>query len=292
MEKVHAPCTVTTGTWSDKGEFSSVLDQHVSYEQWRQFDPDFTVFTNVKLLVGLAEETYTEIQSVLQKNIPYGATVASVYKKRVMKQQTPTVLRVSQPGAPSSAPVQAQPQIQVPVSSPQCICSGAPYQNEIMGVAQTLVVIQGIPYPLAVQRAKKQIYEAKGLNDDGTPKVVAVQPPPVLAPEQSPANAPTAAPSPGVVPGSSPQDDYYEYVDMADVEVTKTIGPFMRDAQFDVMIFNMLTKEGILHRNKSDKHYTVSFDVTKPPYHPKLLRETTREELKPGMRDMWSTTKM
>lgn len=273
MEKVHAPCMVTTGTWNDKGAFSSVLDKYVSYEQWRQFDPDFTVFTNVKLLVNLAETTYTEIQSVLQKNIPYGATVASVYKKRVLKQQAPTVLRVSQPGGAA-----VQPQAQCTNDG---YCRGAPYQNEIAGLAQTLIVIRGIPYAYAMEQAKKQIYKEKGLNEDGTPNIVTVQPP-----------APTPTCAAPAVPGTgtAAQDDYYEYVEMADVEITKTIGPFMRDAQFDVMIFNMLTKEGILHRNKSDKHYTVSFDVTKP-HHPKLIRETTREELRPGMRDMWSTTK-
>jgi hypothetical protein len=127
-------------------------------------------------------------------------------------------------------------------------------QQEINARMQLYLIAQRLPYQVALDYATSDIRK----------KYANVTP------------VATAATAASVIPSVPIYDD----VDYVDVKVSKIIGPFNKGAGFDVMLFNILTNEGILHRNASDKYYTIVFPtpINQKTAIPKLIRECSKQK--------------
>ncbi|MDD5753165.1 MAG: hypothetical protein PHN45_00225 [Methylococcales bacterium] len=123
-------------------------------------------------------------------------------------------------------------------------------QQEINVRMQLYLIAQRLPYQMALEYATSDIRKKYATN--------ATQ---------------TTTPTASVIP-------IYDDIDYVDVQVSKIIGPFNRGANFDIMLFNVLTNEGILHRNTSDKYYTIVFPTVdkQTVAIPKLMRECTKQK--------------
>lgn len=247
-DKVFTSCTLSSGTFQNKTQCSALIDPFVSYTEWEQYDADFTIFKNVRLSVSLDEVTYTERLSVPATEIPHGSNVISKYK-RTVNNATPTASNATKENGNRNA---TGPETdQIPKFD----------QTEINATARNLVLTRGIPYdkafPMAIDILKQR----------------AANQPPTTTQKSTTTVSPTTTPITSQGNDGAPKT---VEVEMADVDVTRTVGPFLSSARFDHMMFNMLTKEGIFHRKNSGKYYTVSFDISAGRRKPVILRECAK----------------
>jgi hypothetical protein len=253
-ERAYVPCTFSTGDATNKPECSKFIDAYVSYSGWEHCDADFTKFKDVFILCSLEEATFTETLSCLRKDMPNGSTIISSYKRKVLRQQQTTQQPMEAPAIVKQQPTPAMSEQQ--------------QKQELGGLIQLLMISQHMTYEAALASAMAEMQKRK----NGTRAANNAQ-------TTVTTSSTTASPAATVPSSSQQQQPQWDVVDMVDVEITKTIGPFNKGARFDVMLFDILTKEGIFHRNNSDKYYTVSFNRGKNNTDrvPRLVRECTKQ---------------
>ena len=260
-ERAYVPCTFSTGDATNKPECSKFIDAYVSYSGWEHCDADFTKFKDVFILCSLEEATYTESVSCPRNDMPNGSTVVSSYKRKVLRQQ--------QQQQQQPATTTPQHAATVPAAKPTLATTEQQQKQELGGLIQLLMISQHMSYEAALSSAMAEMQKRKN----------APQPPTQSANATPTTVTTTSVPVTSSSPASSSQQPQWDIIDMVDVEVTKTLGPFNKGARFDVMLFDILTKEGIFHRNNSDKYYTVSFNRGKlnADKVPRLVRECTKQ---------------
>jgi hypothetical protein len=284
-EKVYQPCTLSSGTCSNKTESCTFIDPYVSYTEWEHYDADFTSFKNAILLCSMEETTFTEILSVPEKEVPNGAIVLAKYKKRVMREVTKMTIQTNTPMttiSDTSSATQTPSPSSTPVADAAVNVNNQPTvdwlrsrQAEINGLAQLYMISQNMQYELAMKYATEEVKRKHGFNAISFSQLIrpSIQQTTVVSTS-------SGSSIPAHVTSFKAAPPEYEDVTFVDAEVSKTVGPINRTAKFDIMIFNILTKEGIFHRNNSDKYYTVSFNAGKNGELkvPRLLRECTKQK--------------
>jgi hypothetical protein len=245
--KVFAECTMMQGTSQQKPASAKHVDKCVTYDRWEMFDDDFTLFYNVVLGSHVNEKVFTEAVVVLAGEVPNGAVVLSEFKSA-----TP-------PAALNAKMVEA-------AKPPKQADGGAVY-----ALAQQMVKVHGVSFPEAMRLAKiaedAKLLSRPCTNADAGTAVGAASASP--SKEASPPAAAIAR----------------SMVDYVECNVSRVMGPFDRGAKFDIMAFNGLTKEGVVHRNNSERYYVLSFDERGGEV-PRLVRDFTKQKIPPCFRNI------
>ena len=262
-EKAFVPCTLRQGTASTKPLSGRYVDQYVTYDRWEMFDDDFTLFYNVLMNNPVDEHSYTDTVVVKADDVPNGATIISTFTSKT----PPAALSGS--GAGDGAHEQPP----------------KPSAEELYGVARSIVMVQGVPFPEAMKMAQAS-WAKQAASAPATPPTATTTATTTATANTGGNNdtAPNHALSGDeVTNGPIAEKPEVKYAECA---VSRTIGPFNKGAKFDIMAFSSLTKEGVVHRNHSEKYYVLAFGSDGRQKVPRLVRDFTKQHKPPCFKNV------
>lgn len=252
-DKVFTACPIRQGTAQQKPSSGKLVDQYITYDRWEMFDDDFTLFYNVLLNDAVDDFIYTDTIVVRTDEVPHGATILSSFKS-------------------STPPAALNPKIVESVQQPQ-----QPTPEAVYAAAKSIIMVQNVSFPEAMRLAQARLSAGSATSYGAPGHVVPAAPPIVVV-----AAVATAIEATSGACDTQPRPE----VQYTECNVTRTIGPFNKGTKFDIMAFSSLTREGVVHRNNSEKYYVLAFHTDGSQKIPRLTRDFTKQRIPPCFRNI------
>ena len=244
-EKVYTPYCTTQGKKDDYHASQKYVCQYIDYKGWEEYDEDSTLYYNVTMKEYIDEIMCSENIIVLKNQIPGGATFVRNVSEEQYRQWLKNV---------------GDEQLRQWINQNKTQMSVLPLPQDD---ATTIEIVKIMTQRCIDFDTAKMIYNQTSHNNPG-PSVSSLS------------SSLSSNPPSQQCYLSEKELESTAAKDYVEVSVSKIVGPITIGATFDFMAFNKLTKEGILHRKKSNKYYAVSFASTGKEKIPRLLRECTK----------------